>query len=117
MKNLFIKSDVLYALSKHVGVDSGIKVEQLLMEITKINPTEKDSSGERRIRDLIVELRLDGHQICARPETGYFIARNTNELKETCDMLNARAMTTLRQTSAMLKQSIPDMVGQKRLDV
>lgn len=116
MRRSFNKSDVLYALSKHIGAESGIKVDQLLLEITK-GQTWNSRSGERHIRDLIVELRLEGHQICARPETGYFIARNTNELKETCNLLNARAMTTLRQTAAMLKQSIPDMIGQMRLDV
>jgi len=115
--NAFNKSDLLFALSKHVGAGSGVKVEQLLLEITKEYCQVKDSSGERRIRDLIVDLRLEGHQICASPETGYFIAENSNELKQTCEMLNARAMTTLRQTAAMLKQSIPDMVGQMRLDV
>ncbi|HFE39330.1 MAG TPA: hypothetical protein ENK06_13100 [Gammaproteobacteria bacterium] len=110
------KSDVLYALSKHVGVDSGITVDQLLLEVTK-GRVYNSRSCERRIRDMIVELRMQGHQICARPETGYFIAKNSAELQETCDMLNHRAMTTLRQTAAMLKQSIPDMIGQMRLDV
>ncbi|RMG56327.1 MAG: hypothetical protein D6717_06835 [Gammaproteobacteria bacterium] len=109
---MFQKSDVLEALRAHIGSMNGVHARDLVKEITggySCPPLE------RRLRQLITELRLDGHHVCAHPETGYFMAANEDELNQTCLFLYERAMTGLAQVSRMKKISLPDLRGQLRL--
>lgn len=103
------RADVLRALSGHVGVALGVHIGQLTHEITGLAP---DPAHERRVRVLIEELRREGEHICATPRDGYFIAQTAEELEATCKFLYDRAMTTLKQVSAMKKIALPDLAGQ-----
>jgi len=109
---LFTPEAVLVALYEHTGQDQGVSARQLAQEIAGVFTCAGD---ERRLRTVIEQLRRDGHGICGTPETGYFIARNDDELVRTCNFLYARAMTSLAQIAAMRRVDLPDLRGQLRL--
>lgn len=106
-------SDVLRALTRHIGKHNGASVDQLVTEIT--GDTVRDKYAERRVRDAVVHLRNEGHHVCAHPSSGYYMAATPEELEETCAFLIERAMTTLKQVAAMKRISLPDLRGQLHL--
>lgn len=101
-------SSVLAVLSRHIGRENGATAEQLAREISEDVLT-------RQLREVVVQLRLEGHHVCATPENGYFLAANAEELDATCLFLHERAMTTLKQIAAMKRISLPDLRGQLHL--
>ncbi len=102
---------VLDALSRHIGRGNGVSAAELVEEITG----RRCPRSERDLRREIVILRLQGHHICGRPETGYYMARRAEELDDTCEFLYERAMTSLTQIAAMKRISLPDLRGQLKL--
>lgn len=94
-----------------VGEAHGLTASELVMDIThRHSPRE-----ERRLRQIIEALRTHGHRICAHPAHGYYLAASDTELDQACEFLLGRAMTSLRQVSAMKRVSLPDLRGQLRL--
>lgn len=104
---------VLQALSRHIGRKNGASVDQLVAEIT--GASGQDAAAQRHVREAVVQLRNDGHHVCAHPSTGYYMAATPEELDETCEFLVERAMTTLKQVAAMKRISLPDLRGQLHL--
>jgi hypothetical protein len=99
---------VLAVLKTCVGEANGVTAEQLVRGLTG-----RCSEGDqRRLRTVIEALRTAGHCICANPTHGYFLAANDDELNRSCSFLFDRAMTSLRQISAMKRVSLPDLRGQ-----
>lgn len=103
---------LLATLRRHIGRRQGVTATALCREVLHTTPTPAD---ERRLRELVVELRKAGHHVCAHPRDGYFLAETAEEMEETCAFLHSRAMSSLQQESAMKRVSIPDLVGQGRL--
>ena len=103
------RNTVLQALSEHIGKEKGLKAKELVADITWEGST---AGGERKLRQVIEELRLEGQHICGTPKDGYFIAKVDAELNETCEFLHSRAMKTLTQIAKMKKVSVPDLRGQ-----
>lgn len=101
------KALVLTALQSHIGAAKGMHEAQLVA-VTLL-------SG-RICRKAIELLRLDGVQICGKPETGYYIAATAAELTATTDWMFKRAAKTLKQISRMTKVALPALVGQINLD-
>lgn len=108
------RAAVLATLSRHIGKARGLSARALVADITWEAATD---AGCRRLRQVIEELRREGHHICGHPSSGYFIAANEEELNETCRFLVDRAMTTLTQVSRMKKASLPDLHGQLGLKI
>jgi hypothetical protein len=105
---------LLTVLSRHIGARNGITAERLAWRLYGAGATERD---QRQIRKLVVDLRREGHHICADPGHGYFIAETAEELDDTCRFLLQRSMTTLSQISAMKRVSMPDLAGQLRINL
>jgi hypothetical protein len=103
---------VLAALSRHIGAKAGINAKDLSREIAGVLAT---SGTERQLRSMIEMLRKEGHHVCGTPRHGYFMAASVDELRQTCEFLYARAMTSLGQIAAMQRVSVPDLRGQLRL--
>jgi hypothetical protein len=99
---------VLAVLQASVGEASGITAEQLVLAITG----RRSEADERRLRNVIEALRTAGHAICSNPAHGYFFAADEKELNRSCNFLFDRAMTSLRQISAMKRVALPDLRGQ-----
>lgn len=100
---------VLAALQNCVGESRGYTAEQLVNAITHRAGTAAEL---RRLRTVIEALRTAGHRICANPAHGYYLAANDTELDRTCSFLYERAITSLRQVSAMKRVALPDLRGQ-----
>lgn len=108
-----INRDTLLAtLRNHIGRARGVTVTALAREVLGTEPSRGD---ERVVRRLVVELRLDGHHVCAHPASGYYLAASPEELADTIAFLRDRAMSSLEQIAAMKRVSVPDLWGQLRL--
>lgn len=101
-------ASVLSALQGRVGAANGITATALVQQITGRTST----ADERRMRDCVVYLRLQGHPVCATPTDGYFIAANDQDLNATCRYLLNRALTGIQQVSVLKKRAMPDLHGQ-----
>lgn len=101
-------NQLLNVLSRHIGCDNGIHVDALAAEL---------GIEERQIRTLVTALRDDGSAICAHPSTGYFVAETNEEMERYyLKFIEARCMTGLRQISRARKISLPDYLGQLKLN-
>lgn len=110
------RDTLLQLLRNHIGKARGIGARDIVEQLLPLDvPAPTRRAAERQLRDLVVELRLEGHHVCAHPSTGYFLAATTEELAETCAFLTSRSMSSLQQVSAMKRVSIPDLVGQLKL--
>jgi serine kinase of HPr protein (carbohydrate metabolism regulator) len=98
---------MLNLLAFHQGRERGIKAFDL---------AQVAGVTERKLRDLVSELREEGIAICATPETGYYLAVTPEELQESCKFLHDRAMRSLVLASRMQKISLPDLLGQLKLN-
>lgn len=102
------KTQLLNELSSHQGKACGISAKDLAARLG-ITP--------RKLRKLISEARdQDGQAICGRPGTGYYMAATPEELQESCAFLEHRALHSLRLLSRMRKVSLPDLLGQLKLN-
>jgi biotin operon repressor len=97
---------LLAVLADHIGRANGI-LGATLADLVVVNP--------RKLREVIQELREQGHHVCGTPESGYFLAETPDELEETCQFLQGRALASLRQVAAMRRVSLPDLFGQIHL--
>jgi DNA-binding IclR family transcriptional regulator len=100
-------AELLNVLAFHQGRELGINAGDL---------AKVAGVPERRLRQLISELREEGIAICATPETGYYLAVTPEELAESCRFLHERAMRSLLLASRMQKISLPDLLGQLKLN-
>ena len=103
---------LLVALRNHIGRANGITVKALAREILGCEP---EGGDERLVRKLVVELRREGHHVCAHPADGYYLAADADELNDTIAFLRDRAMSSLEQIAAMKHVSVPDLFGQLHL--
>lgn len=99
---------VLAALQHCVGEQGGQTAEALALALTG----QRSTASQRKLRQVIEALRSAGHRICATPAAGYFLAASDAELDRTCSFLYGRAITSLRQVSAMKRVALPDLRGQ-----
>lgn len=103
---------VLGGLMRHIGRANGIHARHL---VERLAGDTAGAAGERLLREVITQLRLEGVHVCGRPETGYYLAATAEELTETCSFLFNRAMASLQQVAAMRRISLPDLRGQLHL--
>ena len=98
---------LLNLLASHQGRERGINAADL---------ARLAGVPERHMRGLVSVLREEGIAICATPETGYYMAVTPDELQESCKFLHRRAMRSLVLASRMQKISLPDLLGQLKLN-
>lgn len=108
---LLTPATLLDYLGDHVGVANGQTAREVVLAICGF----ATAFGERRLRTLVVALREAGHPVCADPDHGYFMAANDAELDASCEFLFGRAMTSLKQISAMKRVAMPELRGQLAL--
>jgi hypothetical protein len=102
------KTTLLNLLSRHQGADHGIGAKALAAEL---------GVPPRQLRLLISRCRdEDGLAICGHPSTGYYMAVTPEELQASCAFLEHRALHSLRLLSRMKKVSLPDLLGQLKLN-
>jgi biotin operon repressor len=101
-----MRHTLLAELQRHLGAENGISAEALAHVI---------DAPERRVRQLVSELREEGIAICAHPSSGYFIAETPEELEDCCAFLRSRALHSLMLESKLRKVPLVDLLGQLRL--
>jgi len=109
---------LLDVLSRHVGAVHGCSIEQLTYEVTCAygSSSYPPSEGkERKMRQLVSDLREEGIAVCAHPKTGYFIAETAAELEACCNFLRSRAMHSLTLESRLRKIALGELLGQLRI--
>lgn len=104
---------VIAELARHIGADSGIHVAELVRRIS--GQPVSSALLERKVRQHITDLRLQGHHICGHPASGYYMAANGRELDATCAYLRARAMSSLVIISKLQGVAMPELMGQMSL--
>lgn len=104
---------VIAELACHIGADAGIHVAELVRRIC--GQTVSNALLERKVRQHITDLRMQGHHICGHPASGYYLAANGKELDATCAYLRARAMNSLRIISRLQGVAMPELMGQMSL--
>lgn len=112
MDDHITRDALLVALRNHIGRARGVTVTALAREALGIEPTRGD---ERTLRRMVVDLRREGHHVCAHPASGYYLAESPEELEDTIQFLRDRAMSSLAQIAAMKRISVPDLWGQLHL--
>jgi hypothetical protein len=105
---------VLAALTRHIGRAKGVRVQELVYEIT--GETLRSEGAERKVREIVSDLRESGIAICAYPGDGYYIAGTSEELEQCCAFLRSRAMHSLVLESRLRKIPLPELLGQLRLN-
>lgn len=100
------KADVLATLQRnHRGREAGVSAEALAEEIAgHVTPR-----SVRALREVIVQLRLEGHPVCGVPATGYYVSTRPEDVEETVEWLYRRALTTLTQISRMKNRAVPNL--------
>ncbi len=99
-------NDLLAVLSGHIGGTQGIKAKAL---------ADHFDVPERQIRTRVNDLREDGVAVCGHPSTGYYIAATQEELEQTCQFLRSRALHSLHVEARLRKITLPDLIGQMKL--
>ena len=113
---------LLIHLRRHRGKANGITAAKLCNEINKSNWQKAFGSGTgagpdtntRELRKAVEQLRSEGFHVCAHPRDGYYLAETEEELEETIEYLQKRAMRSLKQIARMRQVSVPDLLGQMR---
>ncbi len=98
---------MLNRLARHQGRDAGISADALARDL---------DVPVRRLRKLISEAREQGIAICGHPSTGYFVPVTPEELQSSCAFLEHRALHSLRLLSRMKNVSLPELLGQMKLN-
>lgn len=102
------KTTLLNILARHQGAERGITAKALAAEL---------GVAPRHLRILISRCRDDdGLAICGHPKTGYYMAVTPEELQASCAFLEHRALHSLRLLSRMKQVSLPDLLGQLKLN-
>jgi hypothetical protein len=107
-------SRVLAELSGRIGRQKAIGMGELYSRVfgrswsNRINDT-------RPVRDLVEILRFRGHRICS-DQTGYWLASTDSELLDYCAADTKKALKILKKVGNMRRVSLPDLLGQLRLD-
>lgn len=105
-------------LLRHVGPNNKIGMGELYSSVFG-KPWANRINDTRKLRDLIMELRADGMPVmsdCAS-NGGYWIAASASEINAWCDRTKARALSMLGRAANMKKVSLPDYLGQMRLEL
>lgn len=100
---------VLDALSRRVGPANGATVNELASEILG-RPAR--AADERVLRQVVLQLRRDGHPVCSTPNEGYHHAANAKDLENTCIHLISRVQTTAEIVAVMRGVAAPNLYGQ-----
>jgi biotin operon repressor len=73
------------------------------------NLAKKLRCSQKRIHELVTELRLQGIVVCGQRDAGYFIAATREELFATCAFLRARAVESLEQEAKLRNVRAADL--------
>jgi hypothetical protein len=115
----FYRGRLLEIMIDHVGKSRIIGMGELYEQVFGA-PWAHRINDTRRLRKIVEELRRGGAAICAAPARvggGYYLSNSGSELAEFCGKLRRRALKILSMEARIRKISMPELVGQLRLDL
>jgi hypothetical protein len=107
------------ALFDHVGEVNAISMTALYEAVFN-RPWNNKINDTRALRHLITALREDGVPICSVTSSnggGYYIAAATSEFTDFLRKAERRALCILMRNARMKKVSLPEYLGQLKLDM
>ena len=112
-------SRLLEVLTLHVGEEKAIDAGELYSRVYDEKVTNK-INHTRAMRKLITALRRKGVPIGSTSAVnggGYYLCRAGSEVTAFCDRLTRRALTTLGMVAKVKKLSMPELLGQMRMNL
>jgi hypothetical protein len=113
------KAKLLAELTKHIGESNAIGMGELY-EIVFERPWKNRINDTRKLRTLITSLRADGIAICSSFDAGnggYYLASEGSEINDYLKCFETRALKALERVSKIKKITLPEYLGQIRLDM
>jgi hypothetical protein len=114
------KMQLLMIMPNHYGKSRTIGMGELYEEVFN-EPFNNRINDTRRLRKLVTDLRReDGIPIISnqsRVGGGYYYASCTSELADFDEKLRRRALKILAMAARIRKVSLPEYIGQLRLDL
>ena len=107
------------ALMDHVGRSNAIGMGELF-ELVFGQPYEHRINSTKQLRRLITKLRRQGVRICSVSATGgggYWLAAAGSELEDYTGRLKKQGLKKLAQAARLEKISLPDLLGQIRMNL
>lgn len=113
------RSRLLAALTSHIGSTHAIGMAALY-EAVFDRPWDHRINDTRPLRMLITKLRQEGIPICSvsnQDGGGYYLASAGSELNDYLRRSEIRALKILSRNAKIKKVSLPDYLGQMRLNM
>lgn len=104
---------------QHVGPDKKIGMGELFETVFE-RPWKHRINDTRQIRMLIDQMKQDGQAVMSSTSStngGYWIAASASELTAFEEKDKKRAVKILSRLSSMRKTSLPDYIGQMKLEL
>ena len=98
---------LINSLARHQGAQAGVSAQALAAQL---------GLSPRTLRRLVSDCRAEGMPICGHPSTGYFVANTAAELAQSIAFLEHRALHSLRLLCRMRNVSMPELLGQLKLN-
>lgn len=100
---------VLRVLSSRRGRVNAIKRDDIIKEVKRLNV----HPHERQVREVIKQLRLDGHVICsaASGDGGYYMAATLFEFQEFAEREFWAKITDMRETVQIMESAAAEQFG------
>lgn len=114
-----LKYRVMIELANHIGKQNAIGMAELY-ETVFGEPWTHRINDTRDLRQVITDLREEGTPICSAVGTdggGYYLAAAKSELTEYTGAQERRALKILARVSRIRRISLPDYLGQIRLNM
>lgn len=119
LQNEINRSRVLSALAGHIGQMHAVGMAELY-ETVYSEAWENRINDTRKLRKLVTDLRREGVAICSVSSStggGYYLPAAGSELKGYLRNSKVRALRILARVSRIQKISLPDLLGQMRLEM
>ncbi|HAR98535.1 MAG TPA: hypothetical protein DCS11_06550 [Syntrophus sp. (in: bacteria)] len=113
------RTRVLTILASHIGSYNAIGMGELY-EAVFDRPWTDRISDTRALRKVVTDLRAEGVPICssaAQEGGGYYLAAAGSELANYLRRSEIRALKILKRNARIKKISLPDYLGQMRLNM
>lgn len=113
------RGSILAALTDHIGEPNAIGMGELYEQIYG-EPWEHRINDTRALRKAITDLREEGIPVCSVAASyggGYYLAAAGSELAAYLRRSERRALLILSRNAKIKKVSLPDYLGQMKLNM
>ena len=118
-KDTELKYKLMFVLSKHVGKNNPISMEQLYKEVFGEEPYDK-VNATRKIRALVEKCRREGVPISSSQEKhggGYYLVSGASDLEDYCKRLRRQALRKLALEAKLRKMTLPQLIQRISLNL